>query len=105
MNDSRTDVERSSRHDLYAGNTEDAPSDECRSTSNANATSLTFFTACHDGSINQMEPMSMDSGNLRDNDLDPPLDFDSFETAGPEEGEMEFNYASAWPDWIFLTSV
>jgi hypothetical protein len=58
-----------------------------------------------DGSINQMEPMSIDSGNLRDNDLDPPLDFDSFETAGPEGGEMEFNYASAWPDWIFLTSV
>jgi hypothetical protein len=57
------------------------------------------------GSINQMEPMNIDSGNLRDNDLDPPLDFDSFETAGPEKGEMEFNYASAWPDGIFLTSV
>jgi hypothetical protein len=58
-----------------------------------------------DCSINQMEPMSIDSGNLRDNDLDPPLDFDSFEMMGPEEGEMEFNYALAWHDGIFLTSV
>jgi hypothetical protein len=66
---------------------------------------LLSLLSATDPSINQMELMSIDSVNLRDNDQDPPLDFDSFEMAGLEEGEMEFNNASAWPNGIFLTSV
>jgi hypothetical protein len=105
MNDSRSDVERSSRHDLYLETQKTRRPTRADQPIMLVRLRLLSLLPATDGSINQMEPRSIDNGNLRDNDLDPPLDFDSFEMAGPEEGEMEFNYASAWPDWIFLTSV
>jgi hypothetical protein len=49
--------------------------------------------------------MSIDGETLPNGDLEMLMDFDSFEIPGPEEEEMEFNYASAWPDGIFLTRI
>lgn len=71
----------------------------------ATATSPTSLLPATDGFIIEMQPISINNGSLPNDDLELPMDFVSIEIAGPEEEEMEFNYASAWPDGIFLTSV
>jgi hypothetical protein len=105
IDDSHAHAEKSGRNDQNAGTAKDAPNNEHGINTDVIPTSPTGTLPTTDGFINQMQPVSIDSGNNLNDDLDLPMDFGSFAMAGPDEGDIEFSCASPWLDEMFFTTV